>query len=534
MKEVAMKVNQENLVKGLKYSFTNKTTVLGELMQNARRAGASKVVFDFNPEKKELRISDDGCGIDSIETLLTVAGSGWDANMAAEEHPFGIGFLSALFACRHLTVSSKGGCLSAATEDVLSFKSVSVTKISDWDGNTEIILHEIGLDEKHISHTLETLARGFPIPVIYNDEVLKRPLSINSELQFEETEIGLIHLNVIDSRSANHRDYEIFLQGLPVYRSRTYFHGDDEHHVIHLDSSSFYARLPDRDKLIDQDEVLERIKNILEKEIKKRLVSMKSILSAEAFIKYYYFMRDWSLLSLLNDVPLVPIQALGEITDSPVLDTDAFGSFISDINEPVSRDEVEKRGVVSINDDLLNEGSARYLFAWTRNNYIYHGHLDKGHWLNTLVQYLDSEKVKIEIINESHRSSFKGNWAWLEVCFCDGYKIHIGNDVVEISDETFYTGQENDDLAIVPQASDSSDALRQACSFRNEYDEFQQSAWDNDSDAFTSFIVANTTRDATDAIKQLLPNFTGCPLLYGETFVLNLDKEGKVASVTAA
>jgi len=49
MKEVAMKVNQENLVKGLKYSFTHKTTVLGELMQNARRAGASQVNFNFDP-----------------------------------------------------------------------------------------------------------------------------------------------------------------------------------------------------------------------------------------------------------------------------------------------------------------------------------------------------------------------------------------------------------------------------------------------------------------------------------------------------
>ena len=32
MKQVSMKVNQANLVKSLKFSFTNKTTVLGELM----------------------------------------------------------------------------------------------------------------------------------------------------------------------------------------------------------------------------------------------------------------------------------------------------------------------------------------------------------------------------------------------------------------------------------------------------------------------------------------------------------------------
>jgi hypothetical protein len=36
MNTVAMKVNSANLVKGLKFSFTNKTTFLAELMQNTR------------------------------------------------------------------------------------------------------------------------------------------------------------------------------------------------------------------------------------------------------------------------------------------------------------------------------------------------------------------------------------------------------------------------------------------------------------------------------------------------------------------
>lgn len=101
LNEVAMKVNQANLVKSLRFSFTHKTTVLGELLQNARRAQATLVEFSFCPETKVLQVSDDGCGIESIETLLTVAESGWDAELVAQEHPFGVGFLSALFACRH-------------------------------------------------------------------------------------------------------------------------------------------------------------------------------------------------------------------------------------------------------------------------------------------------------------------------------------------------------------------------------------------------------------------------------------------------
>ena len=91
MNTVSMQVNAANLVKGLKFSFTNKTTFIGELMQNARRANATQALFEFAPETKTLKVVDDGCGIESIETLLTVAESGWDADVVAQEHPFGIG-----------------------------------------------------------------------------------------------------------------------------------------------------------------------------------------------------------------------------------------------------------------------------------------------------------------------------------------------------------------------------------------------------------------------------------------------------------
>ena len=91
MNEVAMKVNQANLVKSLRFSFTNQTTVLSELLQNSRRAQATQVTVNFCHESKVLQVMDDGDGIASIETLLTVAESGWDADLIAQEHPYGMG-----------------------------------------------------------------------------------------------------------------------------------------------------------------------------------------------------------------------------------------------------------------------------------------------------------------------------------------------------------------------------------------------------------------------------------------------------------
>ena len=166
--EVAMKVNPANLIKNLRFSFTNKTTVLAELMQNARRAQATQVNFNFCPETKTLQVSDNGCGIGSIETLLTVAESGWDAELVALEHPFGVGFLSALFACRHITVVSRSGRIAVNTDDVLSFKPVTIRPVTDWDRIASITMVGVELELRETADELKRLACGFPIPVLFN------------------------------------------------------------------------------------------------------------------------------------------------------------------------------------------------------------------------------------------------------------------------------------------------------------------------------------------------------------------------------
>ena len=124
-----------------------------------------------------------------------------------------------------------------------------------------------------------------------------------------------------------HDDFDVYLQGLPIYRSHTY--GSRNRHVIHLDSSRFYARLPDRDKLVDEIDVVKLVKSVLTKEIEKSLVLLKAAVSAKEFVLFYEIMKQWGLLSLLNDVPVVPVQALHEFDDYPNCDDNAYGTFTS-------------------------------------------------------------------------------------------------------------------------------------------------------------------------------------------------------------
>ena len=528
--EVAMKVNPTNLVKSLRFSFTNKSTVLGEMMQNARRAQATRVEFNFCPETNVLQVIDDGCGIDSIETLLTVAESGWDIDLITNEHAYGIGFLSALFACRHISVISKSGSIAVNTDEVLAFKPVTITPAIAWNGITTITLHDVALDADNIASVLKRLARGFPIPVIFNGEYLDRLAALDSGLDFVTSAIGAVYLYGFQEPIGAQYEFDVFLQGLPIYSSHPYA---SKRHIIHLDSARFHARLPDRDKLVDEAEVILQVKTLLAVEIEKRLLSLKAEKTPEEFVRFFDMMRHWHLLHLLNDVPVVPIEALAEISCYPVCDTEVFDAFELRMDSPLTRADIEARGVVSIDDDISQEGAARYLFAREKDYLIYNGQLDSGHWLQPLVRDLNTEELSIELINESHAAQFQGTWRWLSVRFCEAYKIKLGDDWVEITEDAFYQGHDYGEEAVVPKGDGSAQVMTQVSNYRNEYDEFQQPIYEADCDAFVSFIVANTATDPAQAMKRLLPDFCGCPSLYGKAFSLVLDEQGRVGLVAA-
>lgn len=80
--------------------------VLTELLQNARRAGATKVHIDQLTEDGQdiVVVRDDGKGIDDPATLLTLGDSGWQEDIARREDPAGMGMFS--LAGRQITVRS--------------------------------------------------------------------------------------------------------------------------------------------------------------------------------------------------------------------------------------------------------------------------------------------------------------------------------------------------------------------------------------------------------------------------------------------
>lgn len=533
-----LKVNPENLVHSLKWSFTNRTTYLGELMQNARRAGASYVAFDYCADTNTLTVTDDGCGIDSLETLLTVAESGWDVELIAKEHAFGVGFLSALFACRHLGLSSKGGCFSVDTDHILGFQPVEVLPVTDWNGLTEIRL--IDIVNGPLENTLADLATGFPIPVHFNGVSLPRPNAIDSigAAEFVASPVGAIRLiNLIDSYR-HYRDCLVYLQGLPVYRGHYYRIGDTRYlgNIVHLDSAQFMARLPDRDKLVDEADVIKLIREAIAAAVERQLMALKTALSADDFLTYYPVLRECGLIHLLNDVDRLPKALVSRIQGPPVCDTDLFGEFLEMVDQPITQSAVKSGQVqlVTIDDDLQSDGALRYLLAWKKGWVLIDNRLDAGHWVQPYLRHLSREEVQCEILEESHRAQFQGIWVWVTAVFCRAYRIRIGDDSVEIDEHGAYTGNEQDDIVLIPCQEKWGDVLEQVSRFCENDDDYQGSCHDQDIEQFGCFIVANTADDPADALKRLMPDLTGCKVLHGNRFVVEIAPDGQLAAVSIA
>src|SRR5215469_1084143 len=73
-----LSVSQEQFFRFLKEACTTTTSFLGELLQNARRAGATHIYIVWDPDEAVMTVTDDGCGIGDFSKVFRAGESGWD------------------------------------------------------------------------------------------------------------------------------------------------------------------------------------------------------------------------------------------------------------------------------------------------------------------------------------------------------------------------------------------------------------------------------------------------------------------------
>jgi len=373
-------------------TLTRKVTVLSELMQNARRAKSDAVHFEV--DENTVTIIDRGTGIEDLSVLLAVAKSGWDGETIRTESPYGAGWLSSLFACKELIVSSKGQRMQAKTDDLIDLKPALVESIDDA-GETRISLIGQSIGTTHqIQSAIQAAAKGFPIPVFINGNEVARKDAVDES--FIKTPIGYVSAGILKGKLPRH----FYLQGLPVtsFSLDRYLY---EPGVAHLDPTLFKGRMPDRDQLIEPEAARKLIIETLNGVIKDHLKAMAKKLSPEAFVETYADLAvEHGLREELNAIPFIPGNWVQEYREIPGVEPADSNALVYPVHSDgsdmdlIDKSEVEDRGIyVFVSDD--SNLICRH-FTHRTNAFIATSRIPEWHWAWEMAKELEPDELSIE------------------------------------------------------------------------------------------------------------------------------------------
>jgi hypothetical protein len=516
--QIQVRINEEGALRNQRFAFTDRFTLVSELLQNARRAGATSIAINHDAEAGTLTVRDNGGGIDDFQKLLTFNESGWDEPTCDAENPFGIGFSKCLYAASRCIVRSRGQCADFDTASALARTPIDVTESAEAPTEgTQIELH--GVDLPDLASRIATLCAGFPVPVCFNGKALERPHAPD-RLPLTATPIGGLHLCGTRDGEDSH-DTLVYLQGFCVLRP--IYHRAERANVLHLDARQFMARLPDRDKLIDEDRQRKRIDTALRAEWRRVLEDAKRTLAAEVFVdRFYSALRGWGHLDLLNDIDALPAAVFDEICGYPYQEGSGDRDYLRTVAAAPSRAAIEAGFVKLCSIESLDDANAgRWMFARATGCLLFNlGGLHHEHWVQAHLRYLDDEPVAVEPLGERVRCTLEGRWIWPDVVLCATVRVNVGNDSVDITD----AGVHHDEVLYIPDGERSGEPVRQVSNFTDENEQFLESDLDADRDALADLIRRLRSVDPKDTLDSLLHELKleRYPVLHGRQFRLSV------------
>ncbi|MBK9497551.1 MAG: hypothetical protein IPO08_24115 [Xanthomonadales bacterium] len=321
---------------------------------------------------------DDGSGIDDFGNLLAIAKSGWNEAIQKDESPYGAGFLSALFAAEHLTVSSRGKTMRGKTADIIERLACPIEPDPQAPKKGTIVTLQRPVSAFKVSD-VEYFLRGFPIPVLINGKQINRDRA--HEGNFDDTPIGNIRMR-LDSPN-----WVAYLQGMQI-ASTSIFDESDGVTVVHLDPTRFKGRMPDRDQLIEHEHQVTVIESEIRALARRQLLQMREDMPAGEFAQLTKLFDRWRCWDLLNAVDVLPHSVFSRYEDLPT-----YGKpWDSGIEE--ARDVETARGKITtcINRIWCDENWLQRTYACALGlNMIKLDKLDDEHWAHREVQILDFE-----------------------------------------------------------------------------------------------------------------------------------------------
>lgn len=521
-KTVELDVSRAGMIKSMADSFTNREACIRELLQNARRAGATDISVHTLDERATICVVDNGSGIEDPQSLFLFGHSDWNSKTVMEEEsPFGVGFSSAIFLGEHLRVESNGWAVSTPTSRLLEMEAVKVEQSSFKDGTiVELTLSREDYRALDINAHLTRMAIGFPVPIALNGSYLQRPHAIDNLSGTLSTQIGLIETKNIDNSLLYDASFHIYLQGFFMGEISRYTWSSDSRptwsvllnndsitdriYAVHLDSDHFRARMPDRDKLVNEDTAFGEIKSAINDHFARYLKEMERTMTGREFaMTFTRHALRWAPV-LLNDKPL---------------DRDALWKFP---NLPHESDYYEydyaylgdEDGLIDPSEDLIvdptfsfdewfgvtmegfhesieenNAALAYMLQVGVATISHYFKALDPNHWVfkHAVSMYEEFRRGNLYIeATETPRNpvDFPGRFIDMEVVFCDAYRIKSNNPrlpSIRIS-EYPYHNQSMDQLIIPLGAGSESlgSVIQQVSTYCDEFGDFEDDAYESD------------------------------------------------------
>lgn len=516
---IRLKTNQQRLIANLRHAF-NPSSMLGELLQNARRAMASHILVDA--DDTSITVSDDGTGIADLQSLIFIAESGWDEELQARENAFGMGVLSTLYFSERLLVHSGDRSFGATTAQIIAGKPIQVHEAPARVG-TGIRLEGVKSPTEGlvlpdwVGQQLRRLATAFPVHISFNGCDLPRPLA-DPSLPWRETPVGKVLIDL----DAQQFQWRAFLQGLPI--------GTDpktsEYHVVLL-HDDMIARLPDRQRLLNEREDNQRIQEAVSQAFRQALIEKKEAVTPDEFVELHgRTCLTSSNSDLLNDVPFAHRSWFRDWRDVPPGHTHHWeGRFRSGV---IAAEALTQTGVWRIESDEDGEEATAEVYLCARGGYLLEEYsLHAGHWLSRITRIVASEQVIVRPGTILHRETNASLAEMVDLVLTDSIHLSLADD------PTDYPVSAVRRDGIVHLTADASNVTRLISDYVFD-DRYEERSKNEDEDAIAIFMAIGLSQDPARAVDALLSDqlrYTPQPKLANATVRLVFDGEGKLKNV---
>lgn len=483
--------------------FSGERIWIGELLQNARRAGATRISILTDPSDPHyFRIEDNGRGIESFQALLDPGASDWDPEVIEKDLPFGVGFWSAIDIARRVEVRSRGWRAVIQKERLLGGGTIPLQR-DDFKEGTAITVHLVK-PLSQVSHRvtesfrdfLSDLVPGFPVPVFLNGRPLPRPhaLDVWKGLKFQFPD-GIAQV-ILDRQ--NHRPLDLtYYQGLPLgpYGNREgqwpSLHAAGMVVYLHLIGNTWRLQAPDRIYLYDSDEVYQKVVS-LHRTVKRAVA--EHIIAIGKAAEFFDQLIDWDCSDLVRELPIPADRwrVISQPLHLPQFEADDQEHAVALVppgDIPLKGDGrrflIGTRYCFWPSEEDMGHHFAAYVFslpvlaAWN----------DPDHWVRSAERAEELEGFFLRKLSVSVNPAevvAEGEWRGKRVVICKRYHLRVsGYGKKEVREDAFL----QDTFWIIDGPYRECYPIDQAFSYQNENDDFDAAGFEEDHMEFRSLLA---------------------------------------------